>query len=397
MEKRSLTVRRLADSYENEIINWRRWIHAHPELSGREEKTAAFIAQTLRDMGISPQENVGGYGVVGLIKGKGPGRCVALRADFDALPIPEETGLPFASENAGVSHSCGHDMHTAMLLGAARILMDMRESFSGTVKLIFQPSEENAADSGAKKMIADGALADPEVDAVIGQHVSPQCPSGKITFRCGAMSSASDRFFFAVHGRSSHASKPESGIDAIAVGAEIVSALQSVVSRNVSPLDSTVVTIGKVSGGTRYNVLADTFEAEGTCRNKSEETRSTVRSRMETIIKGISEGMGAEYSFRYVDGYSPVINSPEMCSLLTKTASDMIGNDNIIPMEHASMGGEDFCFYAQKVPGVFFHLGCQKEGEPFFPLHNGCITPDESVLKTGTMLLAASAMDFLSP
>ncbi len=396
MEERSVEVSRLADLYNDEVIGWRRSIHANPELSGREEETASFIAQTLAGMGISPKEKVGGYGVVGLIKGNGQGKCVALRADFDALPIPECTGLPFASRNPGVSHSCGHDMHTAMLLGAARVLKEMSGSFPGAVKLIFQPSEENAAESGARKMIGEGALLDPEVDAIIGQHVSPLCPSGKITLRSGAMSSASDRFFFTVHGKSSHASKPETGIDAIVVGAEILSALQTVISRNTSPLDHSVLTVGKVRAGTRYNVLAETFEAEGTCRNQSEETRKDMPDRIEKIIKGIAEGMGAGYSFSYVNGYSPVINAPEMCGLLRKAASEIIGSENIVPMENASLGGEDFCFYAERVPGVFFHLGCQKEGEPFFPLHSGGFSPDEDVLKTGVRILASAAIEYLS-
>ena len=391
------SMEQLATRYWENVVAYRRWLHAHPELSGQEEKTAAYIAQALHEMGLSPTEHVGGYGVTALIQGRSPGRCVGLRADFDALPIAECTGLPFASENPGVSHACGHDTHAAMLLGAAHILNDLRDRFSGTVKLIFQPSEENAADSGAKKMIAAGVLDHPHVDAIIGQHVSPLCPSGKITVRRDAMSSASDRFFFTIHGQSSHASKPETGIDAIVVGTQVLSTLQTIVSRNVSPLDSSVLTVGTVRAGTGYNVLAETYEVEGTCRNQNLQVRDAIPARMEAIIRGVAEGMGARYTFRYVKGYSPVINAPEMYKLLVDTATGLIGAENVVPMEHASLGGEDFCFYAEQVPGVFYHLGCRKAGTDFWPIHNGHFSPDEEVMRIGRQILASTALNYLGP
>ena len=386
----------LANRFYDRVVAHRRWLHAHPELSGQEKETAAYIAGCLREMGLEPRENVGGYGVTALIEGRAPGRCAALRADFDALPIEECTGLPFSSLHPGVSHSCGHDLHTAMLLGAALILTELRGAFEGTVKLIFQPSEENAMDSGAKRMIDDGVLTDPPVDAVFGQHVSPLCPSGKVTLRPGAMSSASDRFFFTVRGRSSHASKPETGIDAIAVGSQVVSALQTIVSRNVSPLESAVLTIGTVRAGTAYNALAETYEAEGTCRNQNLEIREAMPGRMESIIRGVTEGMGAAYTFRYVKGYPPVINDPALFELVQQAACDLIGRENVVPMAHASLGGEDFSYYAQQVPGMFFHLGCRAEGTEFWPIHSGHFSPDEGAMRIGMALLAASAVRFLS-
>ncbi|MBQ2895221.1 MAG: amidohydrolase [Oscillospiraceae bacterium] len=388
-------IRELVLSFWDKMVEYRRWLHAHPELSGQEKETAAFIAATLRSMGLEPYENVGGYGVTALIHGSAPGKCVGLRADFDALPIPECTGLSFASENAGVSHSCGHDLHTAMLLGAAHVLMELRGSFAGTVKLIFQPSEENSAESGAKRMIGDGVLENPHVDAIFGQHISPLCPIGKITVRPGAMSAASDRFFITVEGKSSHASKPETGVDAVVVGAQVVSALQSIVSRSVSPLDNSVLTIGTLKAGTRYNVLAESCEMEGTCRNQNMLVRESMPARMESIVRGVTEGMGAGYSFRYMKGYAPVINDAEMYRLLADTAAERIGAENVVPMEHASLGGEDFCFYAQQVPGAFYHLGCQKEGEAFWPLHNGHLDPDENAMKIGAEVMVASALRFL--
>ena len=207
---------------QDSVIAHRRWLHAHPELSGQERNTAAYIATALRKMGLDPEENVGGYGVVAVIKGRKGSKCVGLRADFDALSIQEETGLPFVSENPGISHACGHDMHTAMLLGAAEVLSGMKEEFTGTIKLIFQPSEENAADSGAKRMIAAGVLENPPVDAIFAQHVSPNYPTGSIALNEGAMSASSDRFFIRIGGKSSHGSAPESGVDAVTMGAQVI-------------------------------------------------------------------------------------------------------------------------------------------------------------------------------
>ena len=251
---------------QDSVIAHRRWLHAHPELSGQEKETAAYIADALRKMGLDPKENVGGYGVVAVIEGRKGGKCVGLRADFDALSIQEETGLPFASKNPGISHACGHDVHTAMLLGVAEVLRDMKEEFTGTVKLIFQPSEENAVDSGARKMIADGVLENPRLDAIFAQHVSPSYPTSSIALNEGAMSASSDRFFITVKGKSSHGSAPESGIDAVTMGAQVITALQTIVSRSVSPLDSVVLTIGKVTAGSRYNIIAEECLMEGTCR-----------------------------------------------------------------------------------------------------------------------------------
>lgn len=384
----------IVEKYYNLLLNDRRWLHAHPELSGGEERSAAYIADVLRSIGLQPTERVGGYGVVAVIEGARPGKCVALRADFDALPVTEQTNLPFASATPGVCHACGHDAHAAMLLGAARVLNDMRSVFSGTVKLIFQPSEENAADSGAKRMIADGVLKQPAVDAIIGQHMNPQFPTGMISVQPGAITAASDRFFITIQGKSSHAAKPELGVDAISIGAQVISALQSIISRNVSPMDSAVITIGKIIGGSSYNSIAETCEMEGTCRNLNPKVRDEMPQRMEQIIRGIAEGMGAKYSFRYIHGYSPVINSQELYQIAHRAAVELVGADHVCTQPPA-LGGEDFCFYTEQVPGIFYRLGCQKEGAPFWPLHNGHFDPDEQSLKIGCRMLVTTALDYL--
>jgi len=383
----------LLNEYKQTMLEHWKWLHAHPELSGQEKNTAAYVAEQLRKMGLDPRENVGGYGVVALIQGGKPGKCLALRADMDALPITEETGVPFASQNPGVMHACGHDAHTAMLLAAAHVLTQMKAELCGCVKLIFQPSEETADNSGAKRMIADGVLENPRVDAIIGQHVTLN-RTGAVTIREGLASAASDRFFITVRGKSCHAAKPHDGVDAIVVGAQVISALQSIVSRSVSPMDSCVITIGKVSGGTRYNVVADEFTMEGTCRTRNPAVRAAIPERMENIIRGIAHGMGADYEFRYVHGYSPIINNPTMVQLVRETAIRLQGEENVA-VAALAMGGEDFSFYSEQVPAVFYRIGCHREGTPDWPAHNAHFIPDENTLYHGAHIMVMSALSFL--
>lgn len=385
-------VKALIRQYEETVVEHYHWLHAHPELSGQEKETAAYIAAQLRKMGLEPTENVGGYGVTAVIQGKGPGKCIGLRADFDALPMTECTGLPFASQNPGVMHSCGHDTHAAMLLGTAQVLLDLRDSFDGCVKLIFQPSEENSADSGAKRMIADGVLENPHVDAIIGQHIDPRTDTGSV---CTRDSAASDRFFITVEGESSHAARPHMGVDAIAVAVQIASALQNIVSRNVNPLESSVITIGKISGGDRYNVLASRVEMEGTCRNRSIAVRDMVEKRMESIVTGVAASMGAKGSFRYIRGYSAIINDPGMVELVREVSVELLGSENVTIPDDPSMGGEDFSFFAERVPGVFYRTGCHKAGEPVYSTHNEHMVVDPACFPIGMQIMAECALKYL--
>ncbi len=378
------------------VVAHRRWLHAHPEPSGQEKNTAAYIAKTLRNIGLHPTENVGGYGVVALIEGSKPGKCVGLRADFDALNQEEATGLPFASENPGVFHGCGHDLHTAMLLGAAQILFDLRHTLHGSLKLIFQPSEENVADSGAKRMIADGVLENPKVDMMFAQHMSPHYPTGTIALRSGAMSASSDRFAITVSGKSSHGSAPEDGVDAVVMGAQVVSALQSIVSRNIGPQDSAVLTIGTVQAGTRYNIIPDTFKMEGTCRTLNPQIQDELPKRMEAITAGITQGMGGSYTFSYTKGFSPIMNEPRQTTELVDTATALLGSDKVVLQDKATMIGEDFSFFAQKVPGVFYWLGCRQAGAPFYPLHSNQFCPDEEAMRTGIAMLVCATCQQLA-
>ena len=386
-------IKELIAKYENTVLEHYHWLHAHPELSGEEKESAAYIAAQLRKMGLEPIENVGGYGVTAVIEGKGEGKCVGLRADFDALPMQEATGLPFASLNPGVSHSCGHDTHAAMLLGTAQVLLDLRHTFNGRVKLLFQPSEENAAASGAKRMIADGALENPRVDAVIGQHIAPWTDTGYISTR---ESASSDRFFITVKGVSSHAARPNAGVDAIAVAVQVASALQTIVARNVAPLESSVLTIGKFNGGDRYNVLASRVEIEGTCRNRSPVVRDMVEKRMASIIHSIAEGMGATAEFRYVRGYSPIVNDPGMVELMRETVVELYGSEKALIPNEPSMGGEDFSFFAEKVPGVFFRTGCHVAGQPIYSTHSEYMIVDPACFPIGMQVMVESALKYLA-
>jgi len=386
--------KRIHDIWDS-VVEDRRWLHRHPELSGKEQQTSEYITRCLKGLGLSPKTHVGGYGVTAVIEGRPGGKCIGLRADFDALSLQEETGLPFASETAGVFHGCGHDVHTAMLLGAARILCGMREQFTGSIKLIFQPSEENAADSGAKRMIADGVLEDPHVDAVLAQHVSPHYPTGTVALRPGAMTASSDRFFIEIRGKSSHGSAPEDGIDAITIGAQVISALQTIVSRTVSPQDSAVLTVGTVQAGSRYNIIADSFRMEGTCRTLNPRVQEALPQRMEDILKGIVHGMGGSYSFSYIKGFPPVMNHPSLVSPVLDTAKALLGEEKAVLLDKGTMVGEDFSFFAQAVPCAFSWLGCRAASAEFFPLHNNCFSPDEAAMGTGIALMISSALALL--
>ena len=388
-------IKAIINSYFDQIVAYRRHIHQNPELSHEEAQTAAFIAQTLKGMGLEPTTGVGGHGVTAVIQGAGPGKCVGLRADFDALPIQELTGLPFASQNTGVSHACGHDMHTAMLLGAAHVLLSVRDEFQGCVKLIFQPAEEDVLNCGAVPMIRDGVLENPHVDAMIGQHVWPQYPVGTAAIRNGAMMASSDRFHITVHGKSSHGSAPEDGVDAIVIASQVINALQTIVSRQVSPRDAAVVTIGTIHGGDRYNVIANSVKLEGTSRNLNPEVRNKMPERIGQIAKGVAESMGGSCEVEYFKGYAPTVNDPAMFELVHGVMRQVIGDGTNLP-EMPALGGEDFSFYCERIPCAFFWLGVRTPEQPFYPIHNGCFSPDENALPVGIEIAVRSALAFLA-
>ena len=408
---RNERVAELVQKYTDTMLAYRKEMHMHPELSHEEKETAAYIAARLRDMGLEPKEGVGGYGVTAVIEGTAPapagtnpegaaaansGFCVGLRADIDALPIQEETGLNFASQTPGVMHACGHDTHAAMLLGAAHVLLDMRDAFCGKVKLVFQPAEEDAADCGARKMIADGALEDPHVDAMFAQHVAPDFPTGTIICSPAAMSASSDRIYITVRGKKSHGSRPEDGVDAIVIAAQIISTMQSIVARVVGPHDCTVLTIGTIKGGSRYNVIADEVVMEGTCRNLNPAVRDKVEEKLRHIVTGVAESMGGYAEFKYLRCYSPTLNDPAKFEIVKQVTEDILGPGALYVPKQANLGGEDFSFFAEKVPSAYYQLGTTAPGKPYYPVHHGKMVPDEKALSIGMEVMVNCALKFLN-
>lgn len=382
--------------YGEEIVFLRRYLHQHPELSGEEHVTSRTVQQKLDEHGIPFTTGYAGTGVLGLIEGDKPGGTVALRADIDALPIREENDHDFVSKNEGVMHACGHDAHTAMLVGAAWLLNEMREELPGRVLLVFQPAEEASPTGGARPMMEDGVFQEHQPDVIFAQHVWPELPVGQVGVRRGAMTGASDRFKVTIEGAGGHASKPHQTTDAIVVANQMINALQTVVSREVNPLDSAVLTIGKIRGGTRYNTIADRVTLEGTVRTFRPETKETVKGSFHSIVTGIAEAMGATARINYRDGYPAAINDPVWAERVAETARDLLGA-NATPEIEPSLGGEDFGRFLLKYPGVYFRLGtASPDDQEKRRLHDSHFGIDESALQIGTELLARLAIDTLS-
>ncbi len=391
-------LRELADGLLPEVINLRRRFHRHPELGMEEYRTAGDVADYLRDVGLDVQTEVGGTGVVGLLRGDEPGRTVALRADMDALPIQEETGAEYASEVAGKMHACGHDAHTANLLGTARILSELTGNggrLRGNVKFLFQPAEEGPG--GAEPMIRDGALDSPPVDAVLGLHVNSERECGEIVVKSGVVTAAADSAIIDVIGSGGHGAHPDKAVDSIVVAAQVVTALQTVVSREVGPTDSAVVTVGRIEGGFRNNVIAPSVRMEATIRSLEPEVRTSLRSAIERIVSGVTGSMRANYEMQYDFGYPSLHNDEEMVGLVGRVTRDLLGEDALVQAREPSMGAEDFSYFASEVPGCFFRLGVrnEEEGLGMYPAHNSRFDLDESALRYGMMVMAASALTYL--
>ena len=385
-----------ARGLQEQMVEWRRHLHQYPEVGTDLPLTAAFVADRLREMDLDLRERVGGYGVVATLRGDNPGRTIAIRADMDALSIQEETGLPFASRHPGVMHACGHDGHMAMALGAARVLKEHRASLRGNVKFLFQPAEEGPG--GAKPMIDDGALEDPMVDAVIGCHLGViwDIPSGHVGVKQGPLMAAMDGVDITIQGKGGHGAMPHLTVDAVAVGAQVVSALQTIASRRVSPLDPVVITIGTFSGGTAYNIIAETVQMSGTVRCLNEEVHQRLPGLIEEIAKGVASGMGAGCQVNYRWGYPVLENDPAFTEFFASVARDVLGPERVQEIPRPTMGGEDMAFFLQKVPGTYFFLGSGTASRgTAYPHHNCRFDMDEDVLWMGTALFAETASRWL--
>ncbi|ARU04946.1 N-acyl-L-amino acid amidohydrolase [Comamonas serinivorans] len=401
-----------AQAVQPKMVAWRRDIHQHPELSGQEVRTAKLVADHLRALGLEVRTGVGGTGVVGLLRGGKPGKVVALRADMDALPVLEQTGLPFASKvtaknfgkDSPVMHACGHDGHTAILMGVAEVLAGMKAEIPGTVKFIFQPAEEGRSEDpkhehetfGAKAMIADGVLDNPKVDAIFGLHLAPRPALGAIGYRIGSMMAGADGFKINVTGKQTHGSQPWSGIDPIAASAQIVSGLQTVVSRQLDITKApAVVTIGAINGGNRENIIPDKVEMLGTLRTFNQDMRTDAKQRIAHMVSTIASASGATAQVTFSNvAYPPTENPAELSGHAVPVLQAVTGGKaEVIPLVS---GSEDFSDFQLKVPGFFFILGAPPKDRTPAPNHSPLFDFDEAAMPTGAQALSALALDQLT-
>lgn len=388
-----MNVKELAKEQESYVIQCRHYLHSHPELSTKEVNTTRFIKEELEKMGVEVQEFEGIIGCVGTIKGDKPGKTVMLRADIDALPITENPGKSYCSLNPGVMHACGHDCHTSMLLGAAKILSAHRDEIHGTVKLIFQMAEEIGRKS--EEYVKRGALEG--VDAIFGMHIWSAVPAGKVNFESGERMACSDRFTIKIHGKSSHGSAPHEGKDAIIAGAAAIQALQTIPSRINNPFNALVVTVGIFNGGTKENIIADQAELTGTVRAFNREFRNSMPEVIKSVVEPVVKGYGCSAEVDYYFGPSPLINDHEdLVQIARGAASKEMGEDALIPLKKMT-GAEDFSVYMETVPGVFGYLGCRNEEKGIIAAHHHpAFDVDEDVLYHGTGIYVQFALDYLN-
>ena len=383
------------------VIAWRRHFHRHPELSFRETGTARTVAAELSRLGLTVRTGVGGTGrtggtgVVGLLRGGRPGRCVALRADMDCLPIEELNRTPYRSGVKGMMHACGHDAHMAMLLGAASLLAARKGELAGSVKFLFQPGEETPP-GGALSMIRDGALKSPAVDAAFAIHVDSSLPSGSVGLRRGPMMAASDNFRIEVTGRGGHAARPHSCLDPVVCGAAIVGALQTVVSRTMDPAQPAVVTVGTFQAGTKHNIIPQTALLEGTARTIDARSHRLMPGWIRRIAANVARAHGQTANVEYERGYPVLVNDPAMVDFAAGVAARMFGSESVAMIDQPLMGGEDFAYFLQGAPGCLIRLGTCSGPATAFPWHHPRFDIDESALPKGARLLAELAFSYIN-
>lgn len=382
------SVRTLSKSNAAEVVAWRRHLHAHPELSYKETATAKYVADALRGMGLVPTEGIAGTGVIVEIKGKNPGKkMIALRADMDALPIEEINTVDYKSKNPGVMHACGHDVHTSSLLGTARILSAVKEQFEGTVRLLFQPGEEKNP-GGASLMIRDGALKNPQPSAILGQHVMPLLPVGKIGFREGMYMASSDEIYLKVIGKGGHAAAPELTVDPVLIASHILVALQQVISRNANPKQPTVLSFGKIVGEGATNIIPNEVSIAGTFRALNESWRKEGLEKIRKMAEHIAEGMGGRCEVTISHGYPYLENNPSLTQRIRLAAEAYVGKENVVDLD-LTLGSEDFAYYSHVIPASFYRLGTRNEAKGITSyVHTPTFNIDEDALAIGPGLMA---------
>lgn len=380
------------------VVADRRWLHENPELGFQEHKTSEFVRQRLESLGVDDiRTGIAHTGVTGLIRGtvSGPGRTVLLRADMDALPLTEENDVEYRSQTDGVMHACGHDAHTAMLLGAARLLMERRDQFSGNVKLLFQPSEE-ANEGGAAPMIAARVLEEPYVDAVFGQHMASDKPSGTVWVTEGPLQAAADTFLIRIQGKGGHGANPHTAVDPVMIGMQIGGALQTIVSRNTDPMAPVVVSVCTFHSGTASNIIPDTAELSGTVRTFTPEDRDMAQERLTEIAEEMAAAFGARADVTYSCGYPPTVNDPEMAELVWNAAVSVLGDERVRKAAPI-MPAEDFSYFLLERPGTYYMTGSGNAGkETDWPHHHPKFDVDEESFPLGVAVLVQTALDFLN-
>lgn len=388
-------IRQKVAAHFAEIQAIRHHIHAHPELSFEEYQTSNFIASKLTEYGITNQTVVAGTGIIALIEGKNPGkRCIALRSELDALPILEANNVAYRSQNDGVMHACGHDVHTTCLLSAARILNEMKDEWEGTIKLIFQPGEEKHP-GGASLLIVAGVLENPRPQAIIAQHVYPTLPAGVVGFRPGQYMASTDEIYITVEGKGGHAALPNTTIDPIAIAAQLITNLQQVVSRKANPIIPTVLSFGRISGGHVNNVIPDKVEIEGTFRTMDEKWRNEAHQWIKEITYHTCAAYGATSTVEIPKGYPSLFNDPAFTAQAESWAKQFLGDNNVKLLD-LRMTADDFAFYSHEIPGCFYRLGTNRGGTEFTAsVHNAHFDIDEDALKTGTGLMTWLALNAL--
>ncbi|MFP4096241.1 MAG: M20 family metallopeptidase [Cyclobacteriaceae bacterium] len=389
-------IKELAQQKAGDIIGIRRHLHAHPELSFEEHETARYVAERLRSWGITPTEGVADTGLTALVEGKNPQkRVIALRADMDALPIEEANDVPYKSTRPGVMHACGHDVHTSSLMGVASILQELRHEFEGTIKLIFQPGEERVP-GGASLMIRDGALENPRPQHILGQHVLPHLPAGKVGFREGMYMASADEIYMTIKGKGGHGAMPEHNIDPVLITSHIIVALQQIVSRHASPKMPSVLSFGKVIANGATNVIPNEVMVEGTFRTMDEEWRAKAHHRLRAIAESIAEGMGGKCELEIRKGYPFLKNSPELTQRARSYAQDFLGHENVVDLD-LWMAAEDFAYYTQELDACFYRLGTGNEARGITSsVHTPTFDIDESALEIGAGLMSWIAVQELN-
>lgn len=386
------------EKVKEQLISIRRQIHQNPELSNREFETSKLVAEHLKKLGLKVKTDIAHTGVVGLLKGTQSGPTVALRADMDALPIEELNDIPYKSKRKGVMHACGHDVHTTIGLGTAIILSKIRNKIKGNIKFIFQPAEEGAPpgeEGGANLMIKEGVLENPKVSAIFGLHVFPLINVGTIGYKPKAFMAQANRFEIEIIGKKTHGAAPHLGVDPIVIASEVVLAFQTIPSRQIDAREPVVLSIGIIEGGNRFNIIADKVKLIGTVRVFNPKTNQEVRSRMEKIVKGITQSYGAHYTFKYDEGAPPVYNDPDLVKESVSVIKKLIGSRNVILLK-PQMFAEDFSYYALKVPAFFYFLGVRNEAKGIIHmLHTPNFNVDEECIPIGVKLMCHLLLNYL--